>query len=101
MSYSHSIYLYHHGLKPRYIKHIDGNSVNNKIENLEIETMSNRILAANNKTKNKHGYRGVVKDGTKYYARIMINKKFKWISSHDTPEDAHNSYLKEKLKITK
>lgn len=96
MSYSHAIYIYHHKEKPKYIAHVDGNPVNNQIENLKIETMTRRILLNDTTTKNKHRYKGVVKDGNKYYARLMINKKFKWISSHNTPEEAHQSYLKAK-----
>lgn len=29
------IYLYHHGILPTYVRHIDGDRMNNRIENLE------------------------------------------------------------------
>ena len=98
--YSHAVYLYHKKIKPKYLNYINNNFTDCRIENLELTTMSKRNLNSKIGTINKHGFKGVCKDGNKYYARIMINKKYIWLSSHTTPEEAHEAYLKAKKEMT-
>ena len=53
------IFMYHHGYLPKYLDHIDGNPLNNKIENLRectiIQNGYNRKINKNNAT----GIKGV------------------------------------------
>jgi len=101
MTYSHAVYLYHYKIKPDYVEFVNGNSVDTRIENLRPTSMSNRILSQNDSRFNRHGARGVIKDGNRFVARIMINRKFQRISSHTTVEEASEAYLRAKKAILK
>ncbi len=71
------IYLYHHGNLPKEIDHIDGNSLNNKIENLRAANRSennfNRRIAKNNKS----GVKGVSwsKGANKWVVHLSVEGK--------------------------
>ena len=84
------IYLMNHGELPQFIDHIDGNPLNNKIENLrpanKRENGYNRKLNANNTT----GVKGVTYDiaTQKYRARVWANKKVHSLGFFDTIENA-------------
>lgn len=101
MSYGHAIYIYHHRLKPDYLEYLNGNTVDCRIENLKAVNMTKRILNLADNSRNKHGYRGVIQDNNRFGARIMTSGKYRYISWHDTPEEAHQSYLSEKKKLLK
>ena len=93
--YQHQlIFLYHHGYIPKYIDHIDRNSLNNNIENLRESTQSQNCA---NKLKNKNntsGYKGVTynKKEKKWQAQIMVNYKHKNLGFFDKPEDGAKAY---------
>ena len=91
----HVIYLIHHGQLPKYIDHIDGNSTNNRIENLRAATQSqnagNSIMSKNNTS----GYKGVTfrKDTKKWKAAVMVNRKHISLGSYLTKEEAYAAYV--------
>lgn len=89
------IFLFHHGYLPKFIDHIDGNPVNNKIENLREAThrqnCQNRKLAINNTC----GYKGVTKYRNKWMAQIQVNGFKKHLGYFKTPSEAHEAYKKE------
>ncbi len=93
-SLGHLIYFYHHKIKPEYIVHINDNPADNRIENLKSANHSEMMIHSNINTKNKHGYKGVVKDNKRYGARLWTGKSYKYIGWFYTPEEAHNAYLK-------
>lgn len=76
-----------HGYVPGELDHIDGNRLNNVIENLREVTR-----AENEHNKLKRGYT-YNKDKGKYMARIYIEGKPKHLGYFVTPEDAHKAYL--------
>jgi hypothetical protein len=87
------IYEMHNGTIPTgfQIDHIDGNPLNNKIENLrictQIENRQNSKLSKNNTT----GYRGIVKTPNgKYQARLTVDGKKLYLGLFNTPEEAFN-----------
>lgn len=90
----HVIFVMHHGHKPKYIDHIDGNSTNNRIENLRAATQSqnagNSLMSKNNTS----GYKGVTyrKDTGKWQAAVMVNRKHISLGSYSTKEEAHEAY---------
>jgi len=73
------IFMYHHGYFAKEIDHIDGNKVNNKIENLRA---TNRIKNCQNvglTKRNTSGYKNVsyLKKTNKWMVKININGKNK------------------------
>jgi hypothetical protein len=54
------IYAMHYGETPDFIDHIDGNPLNNRIENLRAATCSENMCNVGAKTNNKTGEKGVV-----------------------------------------
>ncbi len=88
--YHRVIYLYHYGTMPDYIDHIDGDKLNNNIENLRACTSSqnnyNRIKQKNNKS----GVKGVHWSTAhgKWYARISVNKKPMYLGTYDDLNEA-------------
>ena len=88
------IFLYHHGFIPKYIDHINGNSLDNRIENLREATQS--LNNANSKLakSNTSGIKGVTwrKDTKKWAAQIMKDKKNYSLGSFQNIEDAATAY---------
>lgn len=71
--YAHRIiYLYHHGVLPQEIDHIDLDRTNNKIENLRAATHANNLCNVRIKTNNTTGVKGVFLDKRRntWYARV-------------------------------
>lgn len=88
------IFLYHHGYIPQYIDHKDGNSLNNKIENLreasQSQNAANQVLRKNN-TSGVKGVRFNTRYG-KWTAAIMVNGKHISLGVHSTKETAQETY---------
>lgn len=96
------VYLYVYGYFPKkHIDHIDGNKMNNRINNLRevtvTENLQNKRAAQSN---NFSGYLGVSFDlrFNKYFSRIQIKGRQKWLGYFKTAEEAHNAYLVAKRK---
>jgi hypothetical protein len=71
------------------IDHINNNSFDNNLENIQV------ITQRKNKSKdriNKTGFTGVKKSGIKYEANIYINKKCIYLGIYPTPEEAGQAY---------
>ena len=90
----HIIFLMHHGFIPKVIDHIDGDSTNNKIENLRAATQSQNMANSRMKSTNTSGYKGVTfrKDTNKWAAAIMVNGKHISLGSYLHKEDAAAAY---------
>lgn len=90
----HAIFLMHHGFLPKYIDHIDCNSLNNKIENLRAATQSQNMGNSKMSSKNTSGYKGVTwrKDTQKWLAQIMVNNKHISLGSYTSKEEAALAY---------
>jgi hypothetical protein len=82
------IYLYHYGVIPQHLDHINQNSSDNRIENLRIATVSqnmcNRKIFANNTS----GCKGVSwhKKQSRWFVYVDVNKKRKNIGYFDNLE---------------
>lgn len=84
------IFLFHHGYMPKIIDHINGDSLDNRIENLREATQSQNCANQRIKTNNKLGVKGIHQDkkSKKYIAKIMLNRKSIWLGSYCLLEDA-------------
>lgn len=89
-----AIFILHHGKLPKYIDHIDGNSLNNKIENLRTASQSQNMANSRKKNTNTSGYKGVTfrKDTKKWQSAIMVNGKHISLGSYEDKEDAAIAY---------
>lgn len=77
---------------PDDIDHIDGNPLNNQRDNLRPATRAEN--AANRKSINKSGYKGVTwnKKMQKWQAKIKVNEKCIHLGYYDYAEQAHLYY---------
>jgi len=71
------IFILHHDFNPTHIDHIDGDTLNNKIENLRVcthnQNMHNRKISKNSKS----GIKGItwVSSCKKWWSQLMVNSK--------------------------
>jgi len=83
------IWKYLYGKDPKeFIDHIDGNRINNNIENLREATRQQNGFNRGPQKNNKLGIKGVRKDGNKYRATIIINGENKHLGLFFTIEEA-------------
>ena len=96
-------WLYIYGNWPKnQIDHIDGNSLNNSINNLrDVSRIENSQNIRSPSSNNKTGYLGVFlhKQTGKYRTRIMVNKKIVELGLFKNPEDAHAAYINAKREL--
>ena len=71
------IFALHHGYFPKIIDHIDGNPLNNKINNLREATHSQNLQNSKLRKDNKSGEKGVIWDKKykKWRVSCVLNKK--------------------------
>jgi len=78
-----------------WVEHIDGNKLNNRIDNLRWATSAEKSRNIGVRVDNTSGYRGVsrLKNG-RWRARIWVNCKEKYLGTFDTAEEASAAYQK-------
>jgi hypothetical protein len=71
------IFLWHHGYIPKEIDHIDGNKLNNRIENLRPATRKQNCRNTKLPTTNKSGIKGVswVSRLKKWVVQLQVDNK--------------------------
>ena len=84
------IFLMFHGYLPKFIDHIDGNPLNNKIENLRGASLTQNQYNSRISARNKSGVKGVswAKRDKKWLARVSVNGKNKSFGSYHDIEVA-------------
>ena len=82
------------------IDHIDGNKSNNRLDNLRLvnETGNAENVRKPNK-RNQSGFMGVVFVNNRWRTSITAKNKTRYIGTFDTPEEAHQAYLKAKRQL--
>lgn len=89
------IFMMHHGYVPNLIDHIDGDKLNNKIENLRQATKSENYYNSKIRKDNSSGVNGVCFDKVrkKWCACAVINGKKKYIGRFADIESAKNAIV--------
>lgn len=88
------LYMHRFILKPPesvHVDHVNNNGLDNRRSNLRL---ANKSLNAVNYKRNRRvrPYRGVVRNGKRWAASIMMDYKFFHLGQHDTPEQAAKAY---------
>jgi hypothetical protein len=102
--YNHRIiWLLHHKSLPAYIDHIDGNRLNNKIENLRACDLSQNLCNARIRKSSTSGFKGVswFKSRQKWKARIHMYGKEHHIGYFASKNEAIEAVMKARLEIHK
>jgi hypothetical protein len=86
------VWLYHHGFMPPMLDHIDGNPVNNRIENLRIATATQNQQNKGMQKNNTSGIKGIsfFKPSRKWRAQIKVNGKNIYLGLFDDIKVAEN-----------
>lgn len=86
------------GLSDLDCDHIDGNRINNNLENLEYVTPRENLIRAGRRNSGKYptGVQPISRGG-KFQASLVINKKRVYLGAFSTPEESAKAY-QEKVK---
>ena len=85
-------WLYVHGEIPGCLDHIDGDPLNNKINNLRPADKQLNGANRGKQSNNTSGYKGVTKHWRKWVAQIAVNGENKYLGLFDTRREAHQAY---------
>jgi|SRR5581483_3058858 len=83
------------GRWPEDIDHINGERSDNRWCNLREARPQQNAGNMRRRPNNKSGYKGVVKHHNKWVSYIHLCGKTKYLGIYDSPELAHDAYLKE------
>lgn len=96
--YAHRlIWIFHFGkITKDHIDHIDGNGLNNKVENLREATHKENCRNIKVSSANTSGYTGVYLDKkrNKFVSQIKVDGKHKYLGSFLNIDDALNARIK-------
>jgi hypothetical protein len=82
------------------IDHINGDRADNRLANLR--DVPSTVNAENRRTASRHAATkvlGVSMEGTRFKARVRVNKREVYLGLFDTAEQAHAAYLKAKREL--
>ncbi len=90
------VWAIHKGVWPKYLDHINRNQADDRIENLRESTHSQNTANQGKQPRNKSGYKGVSWNSKmkKWNAKIGINWKRVHLGYFETPQEAHDAYVK-------
>ena len=95
-------WLWMYGEDVERIDHIDGDGLNNRIENLRLISHGNNIRKAKIAKNNTSGMKGVSlrADTGKWTTRCKVGKQYKSLGSFETKEAAFEAYCSKVLELT-
>lgn len=88
------IFMMFNNYLPACLDHIDGNPLNNKIDNLRPATFSQNQYNKKTPKHNKSGFKGVYKYKDTWRARLTVDKKLIHIGYFNTLEEAASAVKK-------
>jgi len=92
-------FLYMHSYMPPLIDHKDGDTLNNRIENLRQATQSQNLANCKCSKNNASGFKSVWfhKGDKRWMSQIMARGHKIYLGSFLTPEEAHEAYKRAAL----
>ena len=95
------VFMMHYGYLPKQVDHIDGNKLNNNIENLRQATHGQNRQNSKIQKNNTSGVKGInwQKRDNKWQARVMLNKKSHQIGYFETLEEAKKAIEKARQQL--
>lgn len=93
-SVHHIIWAMHTGTWPKLLDHVDGNGINNRLENLREATPSQNAHNARKSRRNTSGFKGVSrhKQTGSWQANIALEGKQYFLGLFDTAKAASEAY---------
>ena len=92
-------FFYVHGYWPKIVDHINGDKLDNRIENLRnVDEFINTQNIHKARKNNKNNLLGVYVFEGRYKSCIRVNKKSLHLGTFDSKELAHEAYLQAKRK---
>lgn len=95
------VFAMHSGFMPEFVDHIDGDPLNNRVENLRAATKSENCCNRGKQITNSSGYKGVYFDvaKNKWRAEIVKDGKRSRLGHFLTPKEASEAYQKAAIEI--
>lgn len=85
----------HYGQWPELpVDHVNGDRADNRIANLRLATVAQNTCNSRARSTNKVGLKGVSRVGARWRATIVADGKQHHLGRFDTPEAAHQAYVK-------
>lgn len=86
--------VFGHPLNGKHVDHINGNTLDNRRENLQLLSVAQNLQKARKSIKNKSGYKGVSLDRAtgKWSAFLCRNYKNKFLGLFESAEEAAKAY---------
>lgn len=96
------IWLLVHGTWPTEVDHLNGDGLDNRLENLRDASRS--VNVQNSRRARKDSSSGLIgahyhKQNRKWVAAIQVNKETRYLGIFATPEEAHEVYLTAKRQL--
>jgi len=86
------IWFLHHGDCPEFLDHIDGNPLNNRIENLRPATKAQNAMNRKVRTDSSTGVKGITPKGKRFGACIYLDGTAKYLGTFDSADLAQAAY---------
>ena len=74
------------------VDHINGDTLDNRKSNLRLCTNAENLRNQSKHRRNKSGFKGVVRNGNNWQAKIRVNNKTIYLGTFKTPVEAAKKY---------